>query len=126
MAQADIAAFKELQDKLKMNVAFAENVAQQLGRARVTARRAELTLEELSQMSADVPMYKQVGKAYFMAPMPEVVSELRDDIKASQDEVKRFAQQREHADKAIAEAEKELRELMKAHPEAIKQLMAMG
>jgi septal ring factor EnvC (AmiA/AmiB activator) len=61
-----------------------------------------------------------------MAPMQQVVDELKDDIKGSQDEGKKLMQQREHADKAIRATEAEIQELMKAHPEAVKQLAAMG
>jgi predicted nucleic acid-binding Zn-ribbon protein len=58
--------------------------------------------------------------------MQQVVDELQDDIKAAQDEGKKLMQQREHADKAIRATETEIQELMKAHPEAVKQLAAMG
>jgi chaperonin cofactor prefoldin len=93
-------------------------------RARLNARRAELTLEELSALSSDVPVYKQVGKAYFMAPMQQLKEELKEDIAARQDEAKRCVQQKDHADKAIAAAENELRELIKSHPEALRMLTA--
>jgi predicted nucleic acid-binding Zn-ribbon protein len=58
--------------------------------------------------------------------MQQMVDELKDDIKGSQDEGKKLMQQREHADKAIRATEAEIQELMKAHPEAVKQLAAMG
>jgi predicted nucleic acid-binding Zn-ribbon protein len=58
--------------------------------------------------------------------MHQVVDELKDDIKGSQDEAKKLMQQKEHADKAIKATEAEMQELMKAHPEAVKQLAALG
>lgn len=60
-----------------------------------------------------------------MAPMQHISSELKDDISSSQDEVKKLLQQQEHAEKAIRATEGELKELMKAHPEAVRQLAAM-
>lgn len=61
-----------------------------------------------------------------MAPMQQMVGDLKDDISASNDEVRRLLQQKEHAEKAIKATEAEIQELMKAHPEAVKQLAAMG
>ncbi|KAF6260715.1 hypothetical protein COO60DRAFT_855897 [Scenedesmus sp. NREL 46B-D3] len=124
--QEDLQPFIELQEKLAMNISFQQAVQQQLQRSMISTKRSELTLQELSSMSNSVPMYKQVGKAYFMAPMQQVVDELKDDISGSQDEAKKLVQQREHADKAIRATEAEIQELMKAHPEAVKQLAAMG
>ncbi|WIA13018.1 hypothetical protein OEZ85_006628 [Tetradesmus obliquus] len=124
--QEDLQPFIELQEKLAMNISFQQAVQQQLQRAMVSTKRSELTLQELSSMSSSVPMYKQVGKAYFMAPMQQVVDELKDDIKGSQDEGKKLLQQKEHADKAIRATEAEMQELMKAHPEAVRQLAALG
>ncbi|WIA33171.1 hypothetical protein OEZ86_006318 [Tetradesmus obliquus] len=124
--QEDLQPFIELQEKLAMNISFQQAVQQQLQRAMVSTKRSELTLQELSSMSSSVPMYKQVGKAYFMAPMQQVVDELKDDIKGSQDEGKKLLQQKEHADKAIRATEAEMQELMKAHPEAVRHLAALG
>eukprot|EP00882_Tetradesmus_deserticola_P020166 GHRQ01021737.1.p2 GENE.GHRQ01021737.1~~GHRQ01021737.1.p2 ORF type:complete len:133 (+),score=52.21 GHRQ01021737.1:1836-2234(+) len=124
--QEDLQPFIELQEKLAMNISFQQAVQQQLQRSMISTKRSELTLQELASMSNSVPMYKQVGKAYFMAPMQQVVDELKDDVKSSQDEAKKLAQQKEHADKAIRASEAEIQELMKAHPEAVKQLVAMS
>jgi hypothetical protein len=38
-------------------------VTQQLQRAKLTHRRTQLTLQELSQVGASAPTYKQVGRA---------------------------------------------------------------
>lgn len=120
-----VKALAELQDKMMLHGSFAQAVQQQLQRARISTKRSELTLDELSHMSEDVPVYKQVGKAYFMAPMQQVTSELKDDIKGSQDEVKKLVQQQEHAEKALRATESEIKELMKAHPEVARHLAAL-
>eukprot|EP00879_Flechtneria_rotunda_P010833 GHRR01011322.1.p3 GENE.GHRR01011322.1~~GHRR01011322.1.p3 ORF type:complete len:128 (+),score=42.95 GHRR01011322.1:163-546(+) len=124
--QKDLQAFRELQDKLNVNTGFAQAVQQQLQRAKISVKRSQLTLEELSSMSSEVPMYRQVGKAYFLAPAQQVITDLKQDIQASEEEAQRLTQQQEHATKAIIATEGELRELMKSHPEIVKQLAAMA
>jgi chromosome segregation ATPase len=61
-----------------------------------------------------------------MAPQPQLADELKEDIQGLKDEAKKLLQQKEHADKAIKATEAEMQELMKAHPEAVKQLAALG
>lgn len=60
-----------------------------------------------------------------MAPMQQATGDLKEDIQGSQDEVKKLVQQLAHAEKAIRATESELKELMQAHPEAVRQLAAM-
>eukprot|EP00775_Hariotina_reticulata_P011300 gene11300-11450_t len=122
MAEADLQALAELKDKMDIGVAVAAQVQSQLQRAKINKRRSELTLQELSQIPDSVPMYKQVGKAYFLAPMQQLVGDLQDDIKIMEDEAKRLAQQLQHAEKSISATEGELKELIQSHPELRKQI----
>lgn len=63
---------------------------------------------------------------YLLEPLPQVLEELQEELKASQETVKRLTQQREHATKALAATESELRELFKTRPELGRQLAAAG
>lgn len=57
--------------------------------------------------------------------MNQIKDELNDDTKASQEELKKYVQQQERAAKAAKATEDELKELMKAHPEIVRQLAAI-
>jgi septal ring factor EnvC (AmiA/AmiB activator) len=49
--------------------------------------------------------------------MQQLVGDLQDDIKSTDDEGKRLAQQLQHAEKTINATEGELKELIQSHPE---------
>lgn len=56
--------------------------------------------------------------------MQQLVGNLQDDIKSTDDEAKRLAQQLQHAEKSISATEGELKELIQSHPELRKQVAA--
>lgn len=56
--------------------------------------------------------------------MQAVLDELQGDLQASKDEVARLSTQQQHALKALAATEAELRELFKSQPELGRQLAA--
>lgn len=58
-----------------------------------------------------------------MAPMQQLRDELKDNVSALSDELKRLDQQRTHAAKSVAATEAEVQELFKANPELTRQLM---
>ncbi|KAI8473483.1 MAG: hypothetical protein J3K34DRAFT_410879 [Monoraphidium minutum] len=115
----DAQALLELRDKLEMNGAYLNMVQNQQRRTGVNLRRAQLTLEEVSALPEAVPMYKSVGKAYFMAPRGELVTELTGDVKAAQDQMAELERQQERAAKAIKGIEGEVAEVARGNPGAM-------
>ncbi|KIY96930.1 prefoldin subunit 1 [Monoraphidium neglectum] len=114
----DAQTLLELRDKLEMNGAYLAMVQNQQRRTGVNLRRAQLTLDEVQALPESVAMYKAVGKAYFLAPKAELVSELSGDVKAGQDQAAELERQQERAVKAIKAIEGEVAEVARGNPGA--------
>lgn len=94
-------------------------VQSQQRRAGVNMRRAQLTLDELSAVPDAAPMFRSVGKAYFLAPKQELVGDLEADIKASKDQLAELQKQAERAQKGAEDIQNELREVARDNPKAV-------
>uniref|UniRef100_A0A7S3RAI2 Prefoldin subunit 1 n=1 Tax=Dunaliella tertiolecta TaxID=3047 RepID=A0A7S3RAI2_DUNTE len=111
MAIEDEKAYMELHDRMleSSQALYKINTQERLKLKFKT--RSELMLAELKAMPDDVRAYKSIGKAYFLAPKSEVMTEAETEISSLGSELKSLQAQRGIVQQKVKEAESEILEL---------------
>lgn len=78
-------------------------------------RRSQLMLVNLSQLEPDTVTYKNVGKAYVMAPKSEIISDIEESFREGLETVKKRKGDKEAVDKSADSILAELREHLEAN-----------
>lgn len=80
------------------------------------SRHKQLMLAELSKLEPDAVTYKNVGKAYIMAPRGEIMSQYEEDYVQVLEAMKKCKADKATIEKQVDSYQSELREFLSANP----------
>uniref|UniRef100_A0A7S0RGI1 Prefoldin subunit 1 n=1 Tax=Chlamydomonas leiostraca TaxID=1034604 RepID=A0A7S0RGI1_9CHLO len=112
----------ELQERLLMSHQTLARLQNQDLSAVRRKKQVELMISEMKALPDNTVMYKSVGKAYFLSPKTDLVSEAEGTVQAVSTEIESIKTQRGVVEQKLKETEGELRELITSHPELRRQL----
>jgi hypothetical protein len=88
---------------------------EELRHLEVNNRRNQLMLVNLSQLEPETVTYKNVGKAYVLAPKTDIISSYEESYAAGLAELKKRKADKEVVDKSVESCVAELREHLAAN-----------
>uniref|UniRef100_A0A914CAI8 Prefoldin subunit 1 n=1 Tax=Acrobeloides nanus TaxID=290746 RepID=A0A914CAI8_9BILA len=75
-------------------------------------RIAELVKEHLSTMNEDRPVYRSVGRVFLLETVESEIKRQDEDIRVCTERIATLDRQKDYLQKSLAEAEKNLREMV--------------
>ena len=124
--EEDKQAFIELQTRLQSDANALRKVEQQARTAEVERKRAELVLQELSQMPESTNTYKTVGRTFVLMSKDDMQHHLKESIEKSEETVKGSKGSKMYLEKAVKETEDNIRELLRSSPALASQIAGLN
>lgn len=80
------------------------------------SRFRQLMLAQLSKLEPDATTYKNVGKAYIMAPRSDIMTQYESDYVEVLETMKQCKEDKVTVEKQVESCQKELREFLSVNP----------
>ena len=97
-----------------------------LAAKQVERKRAELVLQELSQMPESTNTYKTVGRTFVLMSKDDMQHHLKESIEKSEETVKGSKGSKMYLEKAVKETEDNIRELLRSSPALASQIAGLN
>ncbi|CAL5219867.1 g1786 [Coccomyxa viridis] len=114
--------FVELKNKMVDQSMKLKNIQQHITVMARKGRRSALTAEELKGVPEDAKTFRNIGKAYFLAPRNEIISDLQQSQQIMASEINDLNANKTALEKSLKGVEAELRELLTSSPALAQQL----
>mmetsp|Transcript_22494 Transcript_22494/g.76459 ORF Transcript_22494/g.76459 Transcript_22494/m.76459 type:complete len:135 (-) Transcript_22494:632-1036(-) len=86
-------------------------------------RRAELTIQELGEISDDTKMYKALGKAFVLEPKADIITAMETTIKNVDEDQAKYKTSSEYMQKTAQQTENDLKELLQTSEALAREVM---